>query len=112
MRVFEVEEKVVVQAVHQRGGAEGTGKLGSDEWDHFTSVEAGEQPKGNGDGGIKVRTGYACGQVDGHRDPQPPDDANFPLSKACACHFKRSNTSHAEKNQQSSTKKLCDALAF
>ncbi len=112
VRVFEVDEKIVVKPVDQRGGAERPGKLRNDERDDLAAIKAGKQPQRDGDCRVKMCAGNPGGQIDGHRHPQTPDDADFPLAEARTRDFQRRNTPHAEKYQQPGTKKLCDALAF
>ena len=56
--------------------------------------------------------GNPCGQVNGHRHAQTPNDTDFPLSEAGTCYFKCRNAAHTEENQQPGTEKLGDALTF
>lgn len=82
LTLFKIEKQLAIEPIHQRGGAEGPGRLGNNKRQHLAAFKTGEQPQGNGHRRIKVRAGDTGRQVDGHGDAKAPDNTDLPLTKA------------------------------
>ncbi len=57
LTLFKIEKQLAIEPIHQRGGAEGPGRLGNNKRQHLAAFKTGEQPQGNGHRRIKVRAG-------------------------------------------------------
>ena len=110
LTLFKIEKQLAIEPIHQRGGAEGPGRLGNNKRQHLAAFKTGEQPQGNGHRRIKVCAGDTGRQVDGHGDAKAPDNTDLPLTKAGPGDPQRSDAARAEENEQSGAKKLGHAL--
>ena len=48
LTLFKIEKQLAIEPIHQRGGAEGPGRLGNNKRQHLAAFKTGEQPQGNG----------------------------------------------------------------